>query len=1016
VRKRSRATASHVPQAALWVLLCAAASVRAEGARADQADSADRILKRSGVKGGLIVHLGCGDGRLTAALHAGEQYVVHGLDADAAAIAKAREHIRSLGLYGKVSVERLRGRGLPYTDNLVNLVVCGETGGVPMAEIMRVLAPRGVAVIRRGGEWARTVKPWPDDIDEWTHFFHGPDNNAVARDARVGPPRHMQWRAGPLWCRSHEFASSIAALVSARGRIFCVVDEGIIGQPRGVPAQWRLVARDAFNGVLLWKRPLPGSTSARCLVAIDEKVYVAFGHRHPLLILDAATGKTIVSCEGTEGTSEIVATEGLVVLTLRQGRKASLAAVDGGSGQLRWSKPAESVLADTLAAANGRVCYHNRREIVCLELRTGKELWRVASKSGRGGMLVIYRGAVLYTAANGLQAVSASTGKELWTGPRVAGRPPNLFGADGLVWRALAGGYSRSFLWTPQELVRNGYDPLTGSVERTVTVKRLITPGHHYRCYPPKATDRYLLLHKRGVEFVDLKGGNHMRHNWLRGPCRHGVVPANGLLYVPPHQCFCYPGVKLTGFNVVCAEIQDRPRQERPLADRLERGPAWPAGQDEVGAPGKADWPMYRHDARRSGRADCGLPVRLTRRWAVRLGKTLTPPVVADGRLFVAEEDAHTVHCRDARSGKALWSYTAGGRVDSPPTLHEQLVLFGSADGWVYCLRASDGKLIWRFRAAPEQRRVAAFGQIESAWPVHGSVMVQNGRAYVTAGRSSYLDGGIYAYALEPKTGKVLHETRLWSGRPDVSTDAGRPFDMEGTRSDILVSDGEDLYMFHARFAPDLTRKATPRITKLGDREVGPHLMCNDGFLDKTWFNRSYWTYSRRWPGYYFAYKGPKAGQILSFDETMTYGVHVYSVRRGHSPEFLPGTDGYELFADRNSNEPVLRPTEIGREKGLGYFRSELPKWTVRVPVRVVAMVLAGERLYIAGPPDVVPPEDPLAAFEGRMGARLWVVSATDGKKLAEYELDRVPVFDGMIAARGRLYVVTADGQLVCME
>jgi len=221
--------------------------------------------------------------------------------------------------------------------------------------------------------------------------------------------------------------------------------------------------------------------------------------------------------------------------------------------------------------------------------------------------------------------------------------------------------------------------------------------------------------------------------------------------------------------------------------------------------------------------------------------------------------------------------------------------------------------------------------------------------------------------------------------------------------------------MFFVRLAPDLSLKETPRITKLGDREVSLHLMSNAGFLDKTWFDRTYWTYSRRWPGYYFAYNAPKAGQILVFDEEHTYGVHVFTGREGHSPRFWPGTDGYELFADTNVNRPVLRPTAIGREKGDGYSRTLPPKWSVRIPVRVQAMVLAGQRLYLAGPPDIVPKEDPMAAFEGRLGASLWVVSGSDGEKLAEYKLDSVPVLDGMMAARGRLYIATKDGKLVCM-
>ena len=42
------------------------------------------ILEASGVKGGLVVHLSCGDGRLTAELRPNDRYQVHGLDRDAA--------------------------------------------------------------------------------------------------------------------------------------------------------------------------------------------------------------------------------------------------------------------------------------------------------------------------------------------------------------------------------------------------------------------------------------------------------------------------------------------------------------------------------------------------------------------------------------------------------------------------------------------------------------------------------------------------------------------------------------------------------------------------------------------------------------------------------------------------------------------------------------------------------------------------------------------------------------------
>jgi len=68
--------------------------------------SAKQILSATGVKGGLIVHLGCANGRLTAGLCPNDGYLVHGLDADPADIESARDYIAKKGLYGKVCVER----------------------------------------------------------------------------------------------------------------------------------------------------------------------------------------------------------------------------------------------------------------------------------------------------------------------------------------------------------------------------------------------------------------------------------------------------------------------------------------------------------------------------------------------------------------------------------------------------------------------------------------------------------------------------------------------------------------------------------------------------------------------------------------------------------------------------------------------------------------------------------------------------------------------------------------------
>jgi len=1048
------------------------ASTSAEKALAQQ------VLQAAGVKGGLVVHLGCGDGRLTAALRAGDSYLVHGLDADAANIDKARAHIRSLGLYGPVSAERWADAArLPYADNLVNLLVISDSGlQISEAEVMRVLAPLCVAYVKSAdGKWAKTVKPWPKDIDEWTHWLHDAGNNAVAHDTRVGPPQRMQWVADPIWSRGHELVTSVGAVVTARGRIIYAVDEG---QPGiyALPSKWMLVARDAFNGVLLWKQPLPhwaapvllgGHTNSfrpRRLVTDGERVFLPMGEEGVLTSLDAATGKPLKTLEAARGTTEILCADGLLLARAGDGGKGGKGPAGGTSFimarpdtlEFLWQAPAVGLAGQTLALGAKRVFFKAGNKVVALDAKTGREAWRTpltetpadGTRRAGGPSLVVHDGTVYVLSGASLSALSAATGKVAWEQKRTPSSKGELFAAGGLIWRVQGSNVV-------------GHDPATGEVRKTVDASAVFSPGHHLRCYPDKATDRYVITNNRGAEFVSLASDGHAKNDWLRGNCGHGVMPANGLLYAPPNQCFCYAGVLLTGFKALApGPVPAPPADAARAAGRLERGPAYDAISNlksEISVP--SDWPMYRHDPSRFGSTTAAVPAAVKPIWQAALGGRLTPPVEAGGVVLVAARDADAVHAFDAKDGRPLWSFTAGGRIDSPPTIHEGLVLFGSADGWAYCLRASDGALAWRFRAAPENRYVGAFGRIESAWPVHGSVLVLGGIAYLTAGRSTYLDGGTYAYGLDPKTGRVVHQARL-EGAAVAPSDGKSPyvpaFHVEGARSDLLVTDGTFLYMGTLKLDAKLVRQPTPYIVPaskttapdltaapyvdtgifkmglekkrdtdfpslgvlrgpMGDKTMGLRMLATGGFLDDTWFNRTYWMYAKIWPGFYIAHLGAKTGDLLVVDAATTYGVQGYPSRNIHSPLFAPATKGYLLFADDNANEPVLDDRTRDRDKGMGFTRLAPPKWFQWVPVRIRAMVVAGPTLFVAGPPDIADNADPYAAFEGRKGALLWSVAAADGRKLAEIKLDAEPVFDGLIAAGGRLFMTTRDGRLLCM-
>ena len=135
--------------ACLTAILLTAPATNAEQAE----EKAKDILNATGVKGGVIVHIGCGDSRLTAALRANDSFLVHGLDTDGIDIAKARVYLRAKNLYGQVSVAKYDSRTLPYRDNLVNLIVADTLGNVPTQEALRVLTPLSVMIVGGNRSW-----------------------------------------------------------------------------------------------------------------------------------------------------------------------------------------------------------------------------------------------------------------------------------------------------------------------------------------------------------------------------------------------------------------------------------------------------------------------------------------------------------------------------------------------------------------------------------------------------------------------------------------------------------------------------------------------------------------------------------------------------------------------------------------------------------------------------------------------------------------------------------------------
>jgi len=1064
-------------------------------ALAGPADDARQIASLADFHGGLVIHVGCGDGKLTAALRLAENCVVQGLEADAERVATARAAIRACGVYGPVSVMHWSGKSLPYVDNLATLVVCEDPEAVAPAELMRVLRPFGAAVVKRDGRWTVSVKPQLPGTDHWEQHYHGADNNAVARDTVVGPPRRYQWLGEPEWQRSHLAMPSINSMVSTNGRLFTVEDLASAEHP-ALPGKQALVARDAYNGVVLWRvmfsdwhpiyirnKEMPVQIQRR-LAAVGDVVYCTPGYTAPITVFDAATGAVIKQHAATTGTMEFVHDRGVLYVVTgdqsdiseahidpaRSALKTSLfpreaygpiiqrpadpkndiLAIDADSGKQLWrisGADTRGYEGATLGVIGERVVFATSTQLVCLDRASGKSLWRVPAPivlkgpAGIAASLVLSDRAAYLADSERLRAFRLADGRALWETPATINhhKPPDVFLANGLVWTQA---YSGSTGRPAPELGLNrmgvsGFDPETGKLVKQID-QTMLGPMGHDRCYRNRITTRYYInTVTGGSDFLDLRSSAELPNPWIRSTCGIGPLPSGGLYYVGPPSCACCNSVMLNAMNALAAE-PGLAKTDQPIkvdADgTLEKGPAF-SGIPSLKSPtsvSRDDWPTYRHDNARTGSTKNKVPAVLGRRWETRLGARVSAPVIAAGMVFASDVDGHAVCAVDAADGEIVWRFLAEGRVDSPPTYYRGLLLFGSRDGSVYCLRAVDGTLAWRFRPL-KQRLICAYEQPESAWPICGSILIRDGLAYFAAGRNSFTDGGIFLYALEPRSGKVVHQRRMYgpfgeNGFPVQNREVVKGMSIEGFKGDIFLADDKLLYLRHQAFKPDLSPVALQDVKQR-------HLIPSHGFLEAIPQHRSFWTIDTMLHYDIPTGFGGIHGDILVIDGSRFYEVRGYTP--GRTAWFDPRTSGYTLYAGtygeaakaspdaaadtgkrvarRGAAKQGTGPKTRPRKRVMPKVAPSVKLWSSSIPLTGKAIVLADDVLFVAGTPVVFPEGDLAKAYEGRMGGILWAASASTGEKLARYRLDAPPAWDGLAAANGLLFLSLADGRVVCL-
>lgn len=400
-----------------------------------------------------------------------------------------------------------------------------------------------------------------------------------------------------------------------------------------------------------------------------------------------------------------------------------------------------------------------------------------------------------------------------------------------------------------------------------------------------------------------------------------------------------------------------------------------------------ADWPLWRYDAQRSAASPQELPPQLRLHWQRKLPR-LKPawpdqpkmqfdaayqPVAARGRLFVGSSYDNSVTAYDTRTGAEVWTYFADGPVRFAPLVWEDKLYFVSDDGYLYCLRASDGSLAWKFRGGPSDRKILGNEHMISAWPARGAPVIADGKVYFAAGIWPFM--GIFLHALDAQTGDVL-----WTNDGDGSIYIKQPHNSDSfagvAPQGPLAVAGEKLLIPGGRSVPACYERTTGRLlcyqlAENGKRGGGSSVSA----VDQLFFNGGA-AFDLGTEHYLEA-----VGEQLAFAEGRLYDYHQQELRT----------------LDLTSS--AVKMEETLDRKGA---KIKVAKWSIHELGRnaapdLTALIKAGSRLYAGRKGGVVAFALPLP--ESGAATPAW-----------EVELEGTAA--SLLAADDRLFVVTLEGTL----
>lgn len=975
---------------------CVALSLGLSGiVRADDLPAAS-LSDRIGIEHGIvaILDLPHGGTRDVIDLAQSTELVIYFQSADPRQVTLMRDAARSANLLGRrVFVDGGTLSSVHLADNVADAVLVSPTARsqVDQDDLLRALRPEGAAILSD----VEYVKPVPEGIDEWTHPFHGPDNNPQSNDQLVRGRFHTQFLAAPMFSPMPEQS------VAGGGRIYKAM--GHIAH-KANQNEWlnTLLGINAYNGTILWRRPLPEGFMIHRNTMIATGDGLLMGDHESCKLFDGETGELrdeiTVPEEITDGPVwKWMALRDGVLYALVGNLEASIetqvsdrrglghwpwgmwdghdyndprtafgygrtmVAIDLESKELLWHYRDEEFLdARAVCMNSGNIyCYCPENFLACIDVESGELLWKnsdddlleAIGPNARAQHYITGYATSAYMKCTDqylmfagpqrekLVVASADDGRLAWTNPD---GNLQLVLRDDAIYAAGSQNAQAGLI----------LDYATGSVLAEFPARRACTRA-------TGCVDSIFFRANGGTVRV-LTETNTARHIApMRPPCQDGVIISNGHLYWGPWMCGCQ--LSLYG-NIALgpARVSDVAPGALVAADDLDQ-------VEPLEIP-PGDWPAWRGGNAREDVTGVAIAAELDVAWSAEICAEDLPtaPVVAGGMVFIA--DRNGVVSALTTDGDPVWRAYTAGPVYYPPAVAQDRVYVGSADGRVYAWEARTGRLLWSYRVAPQDRMIPVFGRLISRWPVAGGVVVENNTVYAAAGITHY--DGTYVVALDAVTGE-LKAGNSTSGTITEEVDNG--ISLQGN---LTIVDGE--LRFLAGGVYETARYDLETLECLNEPRVQVTSQYRTAFYP-----------------YY-----PEYGKFLSLEHTCADG------------STLCHDASYEgsLFTNLALEKPLppgvpRDPKEAARwvRRGRDVPAPETA-WQDQTNRRFTSFVVAGDLLLAAGHPDAAPDKTFLAAINVADGTDAW---------LHPLPAEAVP---GGVAVdhAGRVYVSLENGDLLC--